>query len=296
VTIAVSDLLANDTDVDNASIQITGVSNASNGSVTLDDNGTATDNSDDSIIFDPQEGFTGVGSFDYTVSDGDLSSTTTVTVDVEVEPGTTGNDSLIGGNGNDEIFGFAGEDFLDGGDGNDTLSGGDDDDFVLAGDGSDSLIGGDGDDFLFAGEGNDTLLGGIGNDFLQGDNGSDSLIGGDGDDFGLGGEGNDTLSGGDGDDVLLGGKGNDFLSGGNGNDVLIGGEGTDTFVLVAGEGTDTIFDFNLYDDLIGLGSGNGFSDLSFSGSQIIFTESQEILASFTGVNTETFTEANFVLV
>ncbi|WP_146742915.1 Ig-like domain-containing protein, partial [Lonsdalea populi] len=76
--------------------------------------------------------------------------------------------------------------------------------------------------------GNDTLGGGSGNDILYGQGG------------------NDNLDGGLGDDILYGGSGNDVLKGGVGNDTLIGGSGADTFVWKAGDtGFDTIKDFNL---------------------------------------------------
>jgi VCBS repeat-containing protein len=50
-------------------------------------------------------------------------------------------------------------------------------------------------------------------------------------------DGNDTLLGGNGDDILFGQGGNDILNGGNGNDILIGGKGNDT--LTGGAGADT---------------------------------------------------------
>lgn len=68
-------------------------------------------------------------------------------------------ESLAGGNGDDQIYGFAGRDLLDGGAGNDVLSGGDGADILLGGDGGDILDGGR------AGIGNrDMFRGGAGND------------------------------------------------------------------------------------------------------------------------------------
>ncbi|OWY41124.1 hypothetical protein CEK28_02305, partial [Xenophilus sp. AP218F] len=58
--------------------------------------------------------------------------------------------------------------------------------------------------------------------------------------FNFGGDergGNDKLYGGNGDDVLYGQGGNDTLDGGAGNDLLVGGKGDD--VLTGGLGTDT---------------------------------------------------------
>jgi Ca2+-binding RTX toxin-like protein len=69
--------------------------------------------------------------------------------------GGSGNDTLIGGAGNDRLAGDAGDDSLVGGAGNDRLAGD-------AGD--DSLVGGAGRDTLSGGAGNDTLAGGSGAD------------------------------------------------------------------------------------------------------------------------------------
>lgn len=262
LTIAVSTLLANDTDADNpaSDLRITGVSDAVGGTVTLNDNGTANDFSDDFIVFSPDNSFTGDASFNYTLSDGTDSSTGAVTV------GVTAVDGLIinGGNGVDILNGDAGDDFLSGGNGADTLDG-------LAG--------------------NDTLIGGTGADVLNGGNGNDVLLG---DDVNIGAGGDDILNGGAGNDILDGGKGADILTGGAGNDVLTGGKGGDTFVFAAGEGTDTITDFVATADLIGLSGGLDFGSLTFSGNEILL--GSEVLAILDGVDTTTLTAANFVTV
>ncbi len=57
--------------------------------------------------------------------------------------------------------------------------------------------------------------------------------------------GNDILDGGAGDDVIFGQEGNDMITGGAGNDVLFGGSGADTFLFNAiTDGFDTIMDFD----------------------------------------------------
>jgi Ca2+-binding RTX toxin-like protein len=65
---------------------------------------------------------------------------------------------------NDSLVGSSGTDSVDGGDGNDVLSGVGGDDFLDAGAGNDTLYGGAGADNLHGGEGNDTLTGGAGAD------------------------------------------------------------------------------------------------------------------------------------
>ena len=182
--------------------------------------------------------------------------------------GTGGDDTLITGRGRNTLFGLAGNDLLDGGNGRDGLFGGDD---------SDILIGGKGNDSLFGEQGFDTLDGGDGRDVLEGGNGKDSL---------LGGKGND---------ILLGGVGKDTLIGGQGNDVLTGGRGRDTFVLALGDGTDLITDFSAQ-DRIGLAGGLGIGQLSFAGNNIIATDTNEVLATLTGVDTTSLNSNQFVLI
>ena len=130
---------------------------------------------------------------------------------------------------------------------------------------------------------------------INGGNQKDTLTGGAGDDTISGGNGADELFGLAGDDILGGDNGPDLLNGGPGNDTLTGGNGPDVFVLAEGEGTDTITDFS-NPDSIGLSGGIGFNDLSFSGEDIILTSSNEVLATLTGVDTTTLTEADFTTV
>ena len=258
VNIPVSTLLANDTDVDGDPLSITAVSGATNGTAVLNNNGTPSNTADDFVSFTPNLLFFGNASFNYTLSDGSLTDTATVTVAVGLNlfgtifadnlVGTIGNDIINGGNGNDTIYGGAGDDSLYGENGNDILYG---------------------DGLMDGGAGNDTLTGGSGNDTLYG------------------GGGTDYLSGGNGNDLLYGGLGSDFLTGNNGNDI---------FAFAAGEGTDTITDFSDGNDLIGLSGGLTFGQLSFSGSNIIITSTNEILATLTGINTTTLTAADFMAI
>jgi Ca2+-binding RTX toxin-like protein len=173
-------------------------------------------------------------------------------------------ENVIGGDGNDFIYGFSGRNVLNGGAGNDSLDG-------LGG--NDTLIGGAGDDRLYGASGNDSILldGGDGNDtadFSVLDNPSGSVIltlglvgdgflaGGalSGEVFGIenivGSGGNDNLTGNDGTNTLLGGEGDDFLSGGSFSayvDFLAGDAGDDVLnlqgaaTLIGGEGADTFF-------------------------------------------------------
>jgi Ca2+-binding RTX toxin-like protein/lipopolysaccharide export system protein LptC len=73
----------------------------------------------------------------------------------EGDANSGGNDTLLGGEGNDIVYGLGGNDTLDGGVG---------DDILLGGSGTDTLLGGAGKDLLMGGKGDDTLTGGAGAD------------------------------------------------------------------------------------------------------------------------------------
>jgi VCBS repeat-containing protein len=65
----------NDTDVDGDSLSITGVGNPTHGTVVLNPDGT--------ITFTPEVNFSGDATFEYTITDGELSDTATVTIHVD---------------------------------------------------------------------------------------------------------------------------------------------------------------------------------------------------------------------
>jgi len=86
VTIAV---LANDSDPDGDTLEITAITDPANGTATIDDNGTPDDASDDQIVYSPAEGFNGTDNFTYSISDGQggtASATVTVTVEANQPP------------------------------------------------------------------------------------------------------------------------------------------------------------------------------------------------------------------
>lgn len=165
-------VLINDSDPDGDALAIKSFTQGSNGMVTLNDNSTSGDTTDDFLVYtpatqlDPTIGF--IDSFKYTLSDGNgATSTATVTVAVgkienggngnDTLTGTPGNDRLLGGNGKDTLTALAGDDYLDGGNGNDVLDGGN---------GKDTLLGMNGNDTLTGGAGNDILTGGRGADYF----------------------------------------------------------------------------------------------------------------------------------
>ena len=236
--------------------------------------------------------------------------------------GGTGNDLIFGNTGNDLIDGEAGDDFIYGGKDNDTLTGnlgndtvcgdlGDDnitgndgDDWLFGNQGQDIIDGGNGDDRVYAGKQNDNILGGAGsdilagnfdNDIINGNEDNDALFGNQNDDTLDGGAGNDTLQGGIDNDILIGNVGNDFLDGDIGNDTLTGSTGKDTFVLESLTGSDIITDFTKGEDLLVLGGGLTFTQLTFKtgNNATLISAGDQLLATLNGIDSSLLTQQDF---
>lgn len=177
----------------------------------------------------------------------------------DFQRGGDGDDSIFGGAGNDNLFGDAGADALSGGDGDDRLNIDRDDTVIEGGAGFDRVVFRDTSDFSIdlAATGVERVDSGIGNDVLDGSGltGRSVQTGNAGDDNLIGGTANDFLRGGDGDDLIEGGAG---------NDVMFGDAGADRFVVGANTGTDIIQDFTQGADIVVLqDTGTSFADLEF---------------------------------
>ncbi len=318
------DVLANDSDpieADLLHIDTFDTTSVSGGTITLDDNGTANDLTDDQLIYTPTTGYIGNDSFTYTISDSD-GGIATATVNLTVNPandmtlvGTPQDDTLVADSGDDMLFGLAGNDTLQGEAGDDLADGGVGDDTLFGGDGQDNLFGnvgndlldgglsadvldgGDGADMLLGNQGDDLLFGDLGDDLLMGDEGDDFLDAGEGKDILFADMGNDTLTGGEGDDFLRGGTGDDLLDGGEGNDRLFGDSGADQFLLRLGEGMDMVFNFSDGEDSFLLANGLTFDQLTItsSGYSSAITVAGEQLATVFGVPANLITEADFTV-
>ncbi|QIG91431.1 calcium-binding protein [Bradyrhizobium sp. 6(2017)] len=109
--------------------------------------------------------------------------------------------------------------------GGNLLVGGSGNDYLWGGSGGDTLVGNGGDDWLTGGSGSDGLYGGAGNDSLRGQLGNDTLDGG---------EGNDNIAGDGSHEVYYGGAGDDIIDPGSlGFDTIDGGSGNDSFYLTS---------------------------------------------------------------
>ncbi|MFZ9765038.1 MAG: calcium-binding protein, partial [Burkholderiaceae bacterium] len=177
--------------------------------------------------------------------------------------GGEGKNNLVGLNGNDTLRSFQGKDWLYGDNGNDFLDGG------------------EGRDFLYGGNGDDELRGGKGKDDMYGENGNDLLIGG---------CGPDLLDGGRGDDVLFGGNSPDRMTGGLGRDVFVlalpggggghggGGELANPIEPLAHEEEegDVITDFRQGVDHLALAGGLTFDQLLFQDNRIYVVKDEMV--------------------
>lgn len=286
-------LVLNDTDIDGDNLSLVSVSAPIGGLVNI--------GSDGKVIFSASSSFSGNGGFSYTITDGNLTSSATVSVTVQPDVawtyGTAGNDTIIGSaNNRNRIDGLAGSDNIYGGSLNDELVGGDSNDNLYGNAGDDILRGGNGDDFLYPGVGTDLIDGGVGTDrvlysaatsgvafsLLNGGTAGDAL----GDtyvsiEYAAGSNFNDTIEGDnlanglfglDGDDELIGLDGNDILQGGNGADILRGGGGNDTMIADRTDNAADTFYGDAGDDFIVTGNldvahgGDGNDQIDIRGS------------------------------
>ena len=237
LVVRISDLLANDSDVDLPEVLWDTLAFAG---IAGTEDGTAEVYGDEFVVVRYDEGFSGESRFRYLVED-DTELTDEGRVDVTVTSvfeatvtGTAMRDLLFGGAEDRTVEGGAGEDDIFGEGGNDLLIGGDDADRLDGGAGIDlasfagSNVGVRADLQTGIGQGGhaqgdrffgiEGLVGSDWNDDLYGDTGSNTLRGGDGNDSLEGRGGDDSLHGEDGDDILLGGLGADLIDGGEDTD------------------------------------------------------------------------------
>jgi Ca2+-binding RTX toxin-like protein len=138
----------------------------------------------------------------------------------------TGNDFYLDGIGNDYVDLGPGDDVVPSADfsvGDDTILGGDGNDNMDGNAGNDTISGGRGDDIFQPNQGDDKLDAGPGNDEIGCDDpGNDTIDAGPGDDRVCGGAGIDTIDAGDGNDSVssLDGQLDGLVSCGAGSDVV----------------------------------------------------------------------------
>jgi Ca2+-binding RTX toxin-like protein len=98
---------------------------------------------------------------------------------------------------------------------------------------------------LAVGTGNDTIFGGSGNGVFALSNGNNYVSTGLGSDLVFGGMGSSTIIGGTGNISVLGGGGSEYMEAGSGDSLLVGRGGNNT--LIGGSGSDTLIAGNIAD-------------------------------------------------
>jgi Ca2+-binding RTX toxin-like protein len=239
--------------------------------------------------------------------------------------GENGIDYLVGGGGDDNLDGGVNADEIYGEDGNDVLGGGSsfDTDILVGGAGNDTIYGdsGQGDyDRMYGNAGNDTFYvdtpadlvfeqAGEGTDTVRANiagagyylyDGIENLVLDGQTPFGVGNALDNALTGNNFTNWLLGGAGNDTIEGRGGNDVLFGQAGADTFVFGAVSGQDVIGDFQAGIDkikLIGL-----FADFAAASTRFVQNGADGAIALSTGhfivlqgVNMASLTASDFII-
>ncbi len=220
-------------------------------------------------------------------------------IEVGTGPGqATYNDcTVVGGTGNDGIFGFGSDSLIYGNQGDDTILfeqpttgttvyGGQGNDLISSNFG---FVNNEGTNFLIYGNlGNDTVnLTGSGGSTVYGGQGSDSITGSGGTDYINGGVGTDTITGGAGSSsTLIGGDGSDVISSAGAATMIYGNTGDDQLSstgaqasIFGGQGSDTI-------TLTGTAGANGGAATGAMNS-LVYGNLGDDSITLTGANTST---------
>ena len=203
--------------------------------------------------------------------------------------GGIGDYSIIGGSGSDKITGSSGNDIIHGDilHIDETYSDVKGKDTLIGGDGNDQLDGGYGDDSLTGGNGNDLLYGAGGTDIMSGDAGDDILVAYGSKDQLTGGAGSDKFVFYNWDSTAMTATVKDFKSGTDFLDVECWSNSIDDVVVMdstnflSGKGmksstNDSVFVYdtstgNLYFDDDGSGSGKGVLIVTLTGKPTLST-------------------------
>lgn len=147
-----------------------------------------------------------------------------------------GDQTVLGGSGDDDFKTGAGNDTIVTAQGDDVVNAGGGDNKVTTGNGADEVFTEQGNDDIDTGRGTDFVSAGSGDDVIRTGRGDDEVLAGDGADIVYGGSGDDDIRGQGGADTIYDGKGNDIVRGGGDNDTFYAGKGDDEFI--GGGGVD----------------------------------------------------------
>jgi len=170
--------------------------------------------------------------------------------------GTTGDDTLIGGIGDDAIWGRKGNDRIEGGDGADLIEGGPGDDIITDLSGPDVIEGGPGNDAISSGNEEDVIFGDAGHDFIVNPSELGEIFAGLGNDFVFDGPHNGHIRGGAGNDWLENmGGGEDLFQADNGAAAEGGEPAIKGHDVLVSHGGNTDADMENGDDIVVDGPG-----------------------------------------
>jgi VCBS repeat-containing protein len=286
VNILAQNILRRYTDAEGDTLTITDFTNPTNGTLTLNDNGTKDNPSDDFFTYTPNTNFNGTDSFNFTVSDvngGSIDGSFNLNVKPVNDAPIAVNDTVTTGFNTAVTIKastlLANDTDVDSSNFSITgVNGATQGTAVLNDNGTQDNSA---DDFIlftpttgFSGNANfnytisdrsltstasvaiavsPNTTGTLRNQTILGTPGNDTLTGNAGNDTISGDAGNDTIFGGAGNDTIFGGSGNDTIFGDAGNDTISGGSGDDR--IFGGSGNDTLTGGSGNDTLTG-GNGN----------------------------------------
>ncbi|MEH6466323.1 MAG: cadherin-like domain-containing protein, partial [Porticoccus sp.] len=246
VDVLASTLLSNDSDLDGDALQFVSVNAAIHGSAIYD-------SVSEVITFTPVVGFVGDASFTYEVTDGQDTSTATVTIAVgeaNTPPSVT-DDAIVATENQAMVMPTA--DLL----ANDLDTDGDVLSITGVSNGVNGTVSWDqvnstvtftpSSDYVgpaafsyTVSDGFEATTGNVLIDVSIDTSIAITTVGSSGTEALVGGRKGDRLFGLGGDDTLTGAEGDDLLNGGEGNDHLVGDKGNDTYIFAAGYGQDTV--------------------------------------------------------
>jgi Ca2+-binding RTX toxin-like protein len=143
----------------------------------------------------------------------------------------SGDDRILSGDGASTIVTTGGDNVIIGGNGIDTILVGDGADIILAGDGANTITGTGGDKHILTGIGIDTVTLGDGNNQIVTGEGASTIAATHGDNVVCTGAGVDTITLGDGDNLVDAGDGANTVAIGGGSNAVWGGSGIDTITV-----------------------------------------------------------------
>ena len=210
---------------------------------------------------------------------------------VETITSGSGNDTMLTGDGASTITTTGGDNFIETGTGVDTILVGTGQDTILAGDGANTITGLAGDKVIVTGVGADTITVTSGNNMIMAGDGANTITATSGGNVICTGDNVDTISVTSGDNVISAGNGANTISATSGHNVIFGGANVDTIVATGGgnyidggDGANTLTTGGGNDTVV---SGVDTDTIATGGGDddILITGGTDVIAGGTGSDT-----------